>query len=269
MFETKTHGQPAQFKVDFSARTITGYCSVFGNLDEVGDVVVAGAFKKTIADRLPRRLIKFLYNHFLLVGSVVEASEDSYGLLTVNKVSEVPEGQKVLQLTAEEHLTHMSFGYDVKRREIVEPESPGASYLRRLLELKWYEASAVDFPANELASILSVKELSEQLRQAADAVPQLSAMLAKKGFFKDSEIDLYKHLSGVVSKAIADSVKALSEGQPELVDADAATTPPNEPPPTTGEIVTDPETTVYADIEAHLAALRMELSLANTRAAAH
>jgi uncharacterized protein len=271
MLEHKTHPAPAQLKADFSQRTIEGYASVFGNVDLTGDVVVSGAFKKTLADRLPRKLVKVYYDHYVPIGMPVRAEEDGTGLFTVSKVSAVPEGDKVLQFVADGLCAHMSFAYDVVRREYIEPTDALSTPIRRLLELKLYEFGPVHFPANEQAEILSVKELSEALRAARAAVPRLAELMGKKGFLRDPEIDLVQHLGAAITKAVADSIKALSEAQPDPAadDADAATTGTSEPPPTTGDGVTDPEAVLYAGIEASLAALQMETSLASLRAAAH
>ena len=55
--------QPEPMQVDFAKREITGYGAVFGNVDNHGDIIAPGAFKKTISDRLPRNLLKFFLCH--------------------------------------------------------------------------------------------------------------------------------------------------------------------------------------------------------------
>ena len=61
--------------------TVTGFASVFGNRDLGGDVVVEGAFKKTLAQY---GLPAILWNHKMdepPLGNVVDAKETKRGLL--------------------------------------------------------------------------------------------------------------------------------------------------------------------------------------------
>lgn len=259
MLETKTQPAPAQLKADFGQRTIEGYASTFGNVDLVGDVVVAGAFRKTLAERLPRKLVKVFYDHYVPVGMPVKAEEDGTGLFTVSKISAVPEGDKVLQFVTDGLCAHMSFAYDVVRREYIEATDAASIPIRRLLELKLYEFGPVHFPANEQAEILSLKELSESLREAKAAVPKLSELMGKKGFLRDPEIDLVQRLGPAINRAVADAIKALSEAEPEpAASADVATTPPAEPPHEPALVVVDPENELYG-VALQLAALRAQL----------
>lgn len=48
---------------DVSERTVSAYWSNFGNKDFDGDIIVKGAFKKTISDRSKENPILFLKNH--------------------------------------------------------------------------------------------------------------------------------------------------------------------------------------------------------------
>jgi len=50
--------------VDLEKYEFEGYASTFGNEDLVGDIVEKGAFKKTIQERLPKNLIKVLWQHY-------------------------------------------------------------------------------------------------------------------------------------------------------------------------------------------------------------
>lgn len=268
MRETKTFLEPAELKADFGNRLIEGYASVFNVVDLVGDVVVPGAFAKTIAERHPRKLIKCFYDHFIPIGMPVELREDSRGLFTVNKVSVVPEGDKVLQFVADGVCAHMSFAYDVIGREMVQRE--GTEPIRRLTELRLFEEGPVHWPANEQAEILGLKELSEALQEAKAKVPDLRALLAKKGYLRDGELDLVQHLGAAITKAVTEAITALAEREPERSQdeqpAAPATTQPVEPHPLAA--VTDPEDKAYVALAASVAALRLDMSAAHLRAAA-
>lgn len=261
----KSPGLPAQFKADIEQRLVEGYASTFGNVDSVGDVMMPGAFRKTIADRFPRKVIKSCYNHGPLIGSPVSLTEDSTGLFTVTKISNNPIGTAVLQDIADGHVTHMSFAYDVVRRDFLQPEDATKAPIRQLQEVKLYEYGPVDFPANEMASILGAKAIADALDEALGALPELERVWQQKGFLSDRQRDLHHHLTGVVVTAITSAIKALSEETPELTtlnattvdESGAATTPSLEPPP--NQPASDPEDLAYLGLSLKLAALTASL----------
>ncbi len=265
----KSAASPAQFKADLEQRTFDGYASVVGNVDSVGDVMMPGAFRKTIADRFPRKLIKSCYNHGPLIGSPLELVEDATGLFTRTKVSSNPIGTAVLQDIADGHVTHMSFAYDVVRRDFIQQDG-SRDPIRQLQEVKLYEYGPVDFPANEMASILGAKAIAAALDEAMGSLPDLERIWRTKGFLSDHQRDLHKSLTDAITTAIASAIKALSEAEPELSGDQpaAATTSSLEPPPKTAGTVADPEEKAYQEIGLRIAALQTEVTLAGIRAAA-
>lgn len=141
---------------EVEGRTIIGYASTFGNRDLVGDVVVAGAFKKTLSERKP----KVFYNHMYPIGSPVEIHEDSKGLYTESKMSRTPRADEILELVKDGVINEMSIAYEVLQYE--DDSEKGVRYLK---ELKLFEYGPVDFPANENAVIEGVKTLADRLRR--------------------------------------------------------------------------------------------------------
>lgn len=270
MRECKTFLEPAELKADFKGRVIEGYAATFNNVDLVGDVVMPGAFDKTIAERQPRKLIKVFLDHVIPVGMPLTIRPDSRGLHTTSKISAVPEGDKCLQFVEDGLCAHMSFAYDVVTRELIHQES--GEPIRRLLELKLYEYGPVHWPANEQAEILGMKELSEALQEAKAKVPDLRALLAKKGYLRDGELDLVQHLGAAITKAMTEAITALAEREPERPKGEQpaapATTQPVEPQPPKTAVI-DPEEKAYlGEVAAHLAALELDLAAARIRAAA-
>ena len=164
---------PFEAKVDLEKNEFEGYASTFGNTDLVGDVVEKGAFKKTIQERMPKNLIKVLWQHYEPMGLPKHLEEDSKGLFVVAKVSRTRENEDRLQLIKDGVVDRLSIGYDVVKREIEELED--GKRIVHLKELKLYEFSPVTFPANEEAIITGVKgrELEELLKR----IPQLEQYL--------------------------------------------------------------------------------------------
>jgi len=89
---------PFEAKVDLDKNEFEGYASTFGNRDLVGDIVERGAFAKTIQERLPKGLVKVLWQHYEPMGLPKHMEEDSKGLYVVAKVSKTNENQDRLQL---------------------------------------------------------------------------------------------------------------------------------------------------------------------------
>lgn len=145
---------------------IEGYASVFGNVDNEGDVVEKGAFSKTIQERLEAGKIKFVDFHNStrdsedILGVVEEAEEDEHGLKFKAKLSETERAQNVRKKVQEGILDALSIGYDVIEDEI--DREKGVRYLK---ELKLWEVSVVSWGMNPEASITNVKSnMNEQLK---------------------------------------------------------------------------------------------------------
>lgn len=153
---------PDAFKVDGDTGQFTGYASVFGNRDHGGDVVMAGAFSRTIGERFGAKLIKVFRNHRDPVGMPLELREDERGLFVHGQLNlDKPIGRETLAELKSGELSHMSFAYDVVRSERGE-DSTGRPVMK-LLDLELYEVGPVYWPMNEAARIESVKSIREAL----------------------------------------------------------------------------------------------------------
>lgn len=141
--------------VDPERNIIEGYASTFGGEpDAYGDVIVQGAYTKTIKENGDR--IKYLMNHNwdLIVGKVVEAKEDAHGLFIKAKISETENGKNLMTLVKDGVIDRMSIGYIPIKWDF---DESGICYLR---EIKLLEVSAVGIPANEHAEITGAKNLT-------------------------------------------------------------------------------------------------------------
>jgi HK97 family phage prohead protease len=153
MFEVKSF--PVEIKANMDNGMFEGYCSVFGNIDSYNDIVMPGAFTKTIQENKNR--IKILWQHDWTepIGKPIEMMEDSKGLHVKGKISMTDVGQKALMLMRDGVINEMSIGYDTVKSDY--DNLKGVRYLR---ELKLWEFSAVTFAANPIATIDSVKKLN-------------------------------------------------------------------------------------------------------------
>lgn len=101
--------------VDAKKRIITGYASKFGNIDLHNDMIVQGAFKKTLKERgvEGNNSIWFLHNHKTEnpLGKPTVLKEDSYGLYFEAPIVSTTIGNDVLKLYEEGLINEHSIGF--------------------------------------------------------------------------------------------------------------------------------------------------------------
>ena len=124
---------------------IKGYASRFGEPDQSGDVVAAGAFAKSL-DRLKQagRAVKFLWQHDPArpIGVWTEVRENETGLWVAGEVlTEIQLGREAAALMKAGAIDGLSIGYRVVKSE-KNKETGG----RTLLEIDLWEVSLVTFP---------------------------------------------------------------------------------------------------------------------------
>lgn len=151
---------PIQWKAGGDAGTLEGYASTFGNVDLGGDIIVKGAFTKTIAN-IKANGIPLLADHVAstssVLGTIFDASEDEAGLKVKARFSSAPSAQDVRTKLLEGHLNRMSIGYDPVEYGFVDGEDGRQN--RKLIEIKLWETSVVVFPMNPEAAVTRVKSL--------------------------------------------------------------------------------------------------------------
>lgn len=174
--------------------TITGYGSVFGNRDSYGDIVMPGAFKRTLAEhRRNKSRPKMFWQHdpSQPIGSWNELAEDDTGLLVTGKLNmDVQRGREAFALLKAGDIDGLSIGYRVvdERRD----EQQDANLLKTV---SLVEVSVVSLPANDRATVSAVKAAEiENLRARLAAGDRLQAReleeLFKDGFsFSNSEAE--------------------------------------------------------------------------------
>ena len=202
--------------VDMSARTIEGYVSTW-DLDQTNDIINEGAFKKTIAEGMPSKRIKMLWQHDAMqpLGMPTEMYEDSKGLYAKGKISRTQLGDDALELMRDGVVDRFSIGFSIPQNKSGYTDEG----VRVITEVKLFEFSPVTFPANEAATIDLVKSLHEQLHiakskglQITDSV-QLSKMIDElKALLptKEPSIDTLNEAQPLVLEAL-DELKSLGD----------------------------------------------------------
>lgn len=153
---------------------VVGYASIFGNVDGGGDVVLPGAFKKSLSAR-GSKPVKMLWNHFesFPIGKWTVLEEDTKGLRVEGRFTMAsPKAQEIYALTKDGVIDAMSIGY-----RTVAAETDETTGIRRLKELDLWEVSLVTFPMNTEAMVegvkgegLSIDRLREMTERDIEAV---------------------------------------------------------------------------------------------------
>lgn len=177
---------------DEKAGIIKGYGSYFGNKDSDNDVIMKGAYKKTIAENGER--VKYLYQHDMNqpIGKMTELYEDEKGLVFVAEIAKTQLGNDVVELMKSGVITENSVG-------IMPMQKNNKGDYREITEVKLYEISAVTLAANDQAKILDVKGNVdvEKLSKRYDNLTKLirkGEISDEMGFAIEAEIQKLKSL---------------------------------------------------------------------------
>jgi HK97 family phage prohead protease len=167
-----------QFKADLQSRRVELWIASYGNVDRGGDLIAPGAAAKTIADRMPAGLIKFLWEHWTPLGPVESLEETPQGLKMVAHVTDDPSLDVYLKHIANGTAAHASIGYWAKSWSMLTAEDVRSQYgadpghyeqVRVITEMEVREGSAVLWPMNEASRVVSAGKNSKNY--GADGSP--------------------------------------------------------------------------------------------------
>lgn len=153
-----------------AATTITGviegYASLFGVADTGGDIVMPGAFSRSLAQRGATG-VKLLWQHDAVepIGVWISLIEDAKGLKVAGRLDlSVARAREALSLIRGGAIDGLSIGFRTKRAT-----TDKISGLRRLIEIDLWEISVVTFPMLTQARISAVKQAPLQTPAARRA----------------------------------------------------------------------------------------------------
>lgn len=136
------------------------YAASFGGeKDSDGDIIVKGAFKKTLSENKKR--LKHLYNHSKTIGVVQDINEDVKGLLVTSKLMQNDDGEmttaaKDAMIEYEAGgITEHSHGY-----KVIQESFDKEKQINYITESKLWEVSSLDkWGANEFTPTVGIKSL--------------------------------------------------------------------------------------------------------------
>lgn len=142
-----------------AAGIIEGYASLFGVADSGGDIILPGAFARSLAKRGTAG-VKMLWQHDVAqpIGNWTSIVEDARGLKVTGRLDpSVARAREALSLIRSGAVDGLSIGFRTRRAT-----KDKASGLRRLQEVDLWEISIVTFPMQSLARIDAVKRMRKQ-----------------------------------------------------------------------------------------------------------
>jgi hypothetical protein len=161
--------------LDVATGIVTGYFSQFNSIDLDGDVIMPGAFTKTIAERGPdssKPEIAYLWQHDTTkpLGKLLVLREDNFGLYFEAKMSDTTWGEDALKLYRDGVITQHSIGYQVIKSQ---ENTDMGEEVDAIYEVKLWEGSAVTFGANPntpFTGFKSVEEREDRIKTLVKAI---------------------------------------------------------------------------------------------------
>lgn len=215
--------------------TFTGYGAVFGNVDLGGDIILPGAFRKSLATHKKEGTMPLMYwmhKADQVPGVWLDMGEDKNGLVVEGEIIDTTLGVDVKKLLEKKAVRGLSIGY-----QTVEADWRDDG-VRVLKQLNIHEVSIVSMAMNPLAKVESLKA---RLSQDGEYVPterELEDLLRKVGCSRsvsrvlvakmfDGEVDTSGMLdgdpSGMLDSAESKAEREALESLSRLVDSLYAT----------------------------------------------
>ena len=137
--------------MDDARGTFAGYASIFDVVDSYGDIVVRGAFKKTLREK---KQFPILWSHNIMEPlGVIRGQEDERGLAIEGQLNlDVQRGREIRSLMKQGAVNGLSIGY-----QVVKEAEDAETRARLLKEINLWEISPCVFQACPGALIDGVK----------------------------------------------------------------------------------------------------------------
>lgn len=184
VIEYKSIGTPEMMlkDIDESEGRVLGYFAKFGNVDSDNDMIMPGAFTRTLKNNGAR--IKHLYQHNPsqplsgVKNSKLIITEDKDGLSFDSTITKTSYGKDVILLYADGVIDEHSIGFNTVNKK-------DKTDYRELTELKLWEGSTVTWGANETAGTSGVKSLTKE-----QAISKMDIVLKafRNGKYENDEI---------------------------------------------------------------------------------
>lgn len=197
-----------------NAREFEGHGSVFSNVDLGGEIVVPGAFKRSLiqhqkAGSMP--LMFWMHDSQKVPGKWTSMHEDDHGLSVKGVLAKTPLGDEVHELLQMKAVRGMSIGYRTLDHDYDKEGN------RLIKEAELWEVSVVSLPMNPLAQVAHVKTRLSERGEYVPTVREFEQTLRDAGCSWDvSKRIIAKVFEGIEPKNASDSHR---EGEQEVMQA--------------------------------------------------
>lgn len=214
--------------VDTTQGIVSGYFSAFDNVDYHNDVIVKGAYQKSISERGPRpdrgSKIHHLWEHDMNepVGKLLELQEDSKGLFFVSKMSATGKGPETLIRYQEKIYNEHSVGIYIDPKK-TEKDSRGNRIIKEAMLI---EGSTVLMGANDQTPVVGIKSYFSNPEKLIQKKERIAAYI-KSGKAGTDELFIslqneLKFYTELIAEILAlKTTEPAKSTQPEELDADA------------------------------------------------
>jgi HK97 family phage prohead protease len=185
--------------IDSKQGIVIGYFSSFGNKDSDGDIIVKGAYAKTIQERGPKSAkprIKHLLDHsrYNTVAVIQDLQEDEKGLRYESKAGRHISGQDWIKMCEDGIVTEHSVGFETEKQD----KKDDANYIT---EIKLWEGSSLQaWGASPFTEVVGVKELS--IKQLGDRFALLEKAIRTGTYSDETFMSLEKELKAIKNQLI-------------------------------------------------------------------
>lgn len=173
----EVNGESAITNVDVKSRTVEGYFSIFGNIDSDGDMIMPGAYTKTLKENAKR--VKHLWQHDVRYPLArPEVSEDAKGLKFRSVISDTSFGRDAIKLYEDGVIDEHSVGFQTIKQQ-------KKSGYNEITEIRLWEGSSVTWGANSLSIGGMAKSMSKD-----DIVKRMDAIYKalRNGRYESEEL---------------------------------------------------------------------------------
>lgn len=180
-----------------SGREFDGHGSIFGNTDLGGDIVIPGAFKRSLAQHKKAKslpLLFWMHDPSRVPGKWLEMTEDSKGLAVRGVLAPTPLGDEVHTLLKMKAVSGLSIGYRTIDQDFDKDGN------RLIKEAELWEVSVVSLPMNPLAQIIHVKTRLSERGEYVPSIREFENILRDVG----CSIDVSKR---IIAKVYEDEVR--------------------------------------------------------------
>ena len=194
---------------DVKKGIVTGYAASFNTLDSDGDIIMPGAFTKTLQDQGPNSAqprIKHLLNHNTSqpIGNPLVLIEDTIGLYYESKIGTHSLGIDYVKMVDSGLITEHSIGFSTIKKTVQNPNADYRDQTTQLNELKLWEFSSLTaWGANQYTPLLGMKSkqgVEDRLAKLIKAIETGTFTDSTFAFLNDELLFLQKAFKDISTK---------------------------------------------------------------------